>query len=43
MMENSKFKIMLSATVPDQYPTTGAILDPPQFLLDTIFKWLKAY
>jgi hypothetical protein len=26
---NSKFKIMPSAVVPGQYPTIGAILDPP--------------
>jgi hypothetical protein len=26
---NSKFKIMPSATVPGQYPTIGAISDPP--------------
>jgi hypothetical protein len=29
---------MPSATVRGQYPTLGAILDPPQFLLDTTFK-----
>jgi myo-inositol-1-phosphate synthase len=29
MTANKKFKIMPSATVQDQYPTTGAILDSP--------------
>jgi hypothetical protein len=28
---------MPSATVPDQYATIGAILDPPYFSLDTTF------
>jgi hypothetical protein len=30
---------MSSATVPDQYATICAILDPPYFLLDTTFKF----
>ncbi len=29
---------MPNATVPDQYPTIGTILDPPYFSLDTTFK-----
>ncbi len=29
---------MHSNTVPDQYPTIGAILDPPEFSLDTTLK-----
>jgi hypothetical protein len=30
---------MPSATVPDQYESIGAILDPPYFSLDTTFKY----
>jgi hypothetical protein len=29
---------MPNATVSDNYPTIGPILDPPQFSLDTTFK-----
>jgi hypothetical protein len=36
-MANQNLKIMLSAAVPGQYPTIGAILDPHKFSLDTTF------
>jgi hypothetical protein len=36
-----KFKIMAIIKFPDQYPTIGAILDPPSFSLDTSFNIIR--
>ncbi len=37
-MANQNLKIVPSVTVPGQYPTIGAILDPPYVSLDTTRK-----